>query len=186
MSRVTSLLSACLRLFREDTRSFIYSFLTTPFTQVELKPYNPQIQIHASRIARQIRSLSPGVSVHFFGSSALKIAGRGDIDLVVTCSPRSLSRLSSVFIAEFGPPQHQADRLLKWVFMRRTFPVELVLTDNKSAEFLAQRRIFNILKNNPGILKQYAAIKNNLDHLTHWEYELRRKDFFNQVLKHAL
>ena len=181
-TRVISFLGVCFRLLRSVPKDFIFSFLFTPFTPVAILPFDPQTDRIANKLIRRIAKVSPTVSVHFFGSSSLKIAGRGDIDLIVTCPPSAMPAIQARITANFGVPVRIEPTLIKWQFTQSSRSIEVVLTHPASREFIGQKRIFTLLKNDPAILRQYESTKLSFDHLSEWEYELRRKDFFNQVL----
>jgi len=181
IARFFSLISACRRLIWHQPKDFLFSVLFTPFDPIAIEPYNPQAARAGRRLQARLKKIT-GLPVHFFGSVALGIPGRGDLDISVVCPSGRFAQIESLLTGFFGPPAHTQPQLTKWEITYSRLPVDLNLVEAKSREFKGQLEIFSLLRTHPHILKQYAALKYTFNHLTHWEYEIRRKDFFNRIL----
>jgi len=56
------------------------------------------------------------------------------------------------------------------------------LTDPTTETTKAQIQVFNMLKNNPELLKEYEKIKEDAKDLTYKEYQTRKYEFFNRII----
>lgn len=167
-----------LSLLMASPREFIYSWLFSPRAPIRIRPFNPRATRVADRLISQIKKLCPGLSIYFLGSSSLKIAGQGDIDLFLACPPQRLPAVRRVLTAEFGAPVKRSWHRTEWHFVFGRFPVELVVLSPQSRELHHQLKTFIAIKKH---LSEYELVKNNSDHLPAREYILRRMAFFNRI-----
>lgn len=179
--RLYKLLQASVRVFLRRPKDFLFTLFSARLSPVNIRPYDSRVQPVARRLIRDLHTIFPKHHVYFFGSSSLKIAGRGDIDLFAICPvsrfPVHLPKLT----AFFGPPFRINQDNIKWRFNRGRYPVELVMADPHSREFADQQAVFLPL-NQPAILAQYSLLKNSLQGAFELEYCLRRMDFFDTVI----
>jgi len=179
--RLYLLLLAACRVCLRRPKDFLFTLISTPWAPVAIRPYDPRVQPVTRRLIRQLQTVFPHDQIYFFGSSSLKVAGRGDIDLFVTCPLNRFKEYLPKIKALFGPPYHTDSDRVKWRFRRSRYPVELVMTDPGSREFADQQAIYAPL-NNPAILAHYSQLKSSLQGVSELEYELRRMDFFDTVI----
>lgn len=172
-----------VRLLTTTPKDFVFTYFFASRRKVNFRPYDPQTQTISKKLAKKINHVSPKLTVYFFGSSSLKISGTGDIDMSVSCPraqyPYFISKLTSVF----GPPSVTKPDFSEWRFREESYPVELVLATSDSRKLADQIEIYNVLKNSPGMLKEYQKLKSDLTSPTEREYYLRRMDFFNRALR---
>lgn len=150
--------------------------------RMTIRPFNPKGLDIAGQIIKDIKSVEPDLEVVLMGSLALKIWGQEDIDINVFCiKSRQVNHLDN-FKNLFGQPSRQGKNYIGWDFQRDGFSVDIRLTDPTSKNTIAQIEVFNLLKNNPNLLKEYEKIKKEARHSTYKEYQTRKFEFFNKVL----
>ena len=147
-----------------------------------VKPFNPKGLEIVSRIIAEIKSVEPNLEVVCLGSLPLKIAGQEDIDISAFCVKEEQPKHIDNFKKLFGEPTRQTGNSICWDFQRDRFDVGVWLTDPTSETTKAQVKVFNILKNNPKLLKEYEEIKLSAKDLTYKEYQIRKYEFYNRIL----
>ena len=58
----------------------------------------------------------------------------------------------------------------------------IYLTDPITSQVQEQIDVFNMLKNNPDLLKEYEQIKLTAAHLTYKQYQIQKYEFYNRIL----
>ena len=150
--------------------------------KVVVKPWNPKGLEIAEKIIAEIKSIEPNLEIVLLGSVPLKIAGQEDIDISAFCiKSEQLNHLDS-FLKLYGEPTRQGTNSTGWDFEREGFSVSVWLTDPTVETTKAQIQVFNILKNNPELLREYEKIKEDAKDLTYKEYQTRKYEFYNRIL----
>ena len=145
-------------------------------------PWDPHGLDIAQNVIDDIKSILPNNEVLFIGSLPLKIAGQKDIDLSVL-SPASDFPLHQPKLEEkFGKPDKLGVTSIGWHFQREGWDVGIYLTDPISSQVQEQIDIFNLLKNNPDLLKEYEQIKIDAKDQPYKEYQRRKYEFYNRLL----
>ncbi len=157
---------------------------TIPLSKkAEIKPFHPGIKVIARKLIKRIGIIAPNLDVKFIGASALGISGIGDIDLFVLCPIRQFKKYISVLTAEFGKPRHIAKTFIEWKFLRKGHDVELYLTGPRSGLVPKQMKLFQILKRNPHLCREYQKLKESYDGKSFRAYQKVKYEFYNRVLK---
>lgn len=147
-----------------------------------VKPFNPKGLDIANQIITDIKAVDPDLEVICLGSLPLKIAGQEDIDINAFCPREEQPKHVNNFKELFGEPTRQGTNSIGWSFQREGFSVDVWLTDPMAKTTKEQVKIFNLLKNNPELLKEYEQIKLSAKDLTYKIYQTKKYEFFNKVL----
>ncbi|TSC87289.1 MAG: Uncharacterized protein G01um101416_503 [Microgenomates group bacterium Gr01-1014_16] len=154
--------------------------------KVVIKPYDPKLKEIAETIIRSVHSIDPDLEVLFMGAAELGISGQGDLDLYILSKPSEFGKYISGLKDVFGEPVKEKDTYVAWELIRNEIPVELYLTDPGdeiyNTSMKEQIDIFNILKSNPGLLKEYEDLKIRLNGQLFREYQRQKYEFYNRVL----
>ena len=147
-----------------------------------VKPFNPKGLEIADQVIAEIRKVEPDLDIMLLGSLPLKILGQEDIDISAFCvKSEQLGHLDN-FKRLFGEPSRMGDNSTGWDFQRDGFFVSVWLTDPTTETTKAQVEVFNLLKNNPELLKEYARIKEQAKDLPYKEYQRKKYEFYNRIL----
>ena len=136
----------------------------------------------AQHIINQIKSVLPNNEVVFIGSLPLKIAGQKDIDLSVLCTASEFPLCQPKLEKVFGQPDKLGVTSIGWHFQNEGWDVGIYLTDPVTSQVQEQIDIFNLLKNNPRLLKEYEKIKLEAADKSYIEYQKRKYEFYNRIL----
>ncbi|MBI2087071.1 MAG: GrpB family protein [Candidatus Zambryskibacteria bacterium] len=147
-----------------------------------VKSFNPRGLEIAEEIISSIKAVEPELEVMLLGSLALKILGQEDIDISAYCIKSEQPKHIDNFKKLFGEPSRQTANSIGWSFEREGFSVDVWLTDPTSETTKAQREVFNLLKNNRELLKEYENIKEETKDLTYKQYQTKKYEFFNRIL----
>ena len=151
--------------------------------KVIVKPFNPKGLDIAKKIIADIKSIEPSLEVMLLGSLPLKILGQEDIDISIFCIKSEQLKHIDNFNKLFGDFDRQGKHSIKWEFEKDGFTVGVWLTDPNAETTKKQIRVFDLLKNNPVLLKEYEKIKKEAKNLTYKEYQIRKYEFYNRILK---
>ncbi len=153
---------------------------------VVIKPYEPKLKAVAEEIIGLVHKIDPHLEVLFMGAAGLGISGQGDLDLYILCLPGKFAGYLPDLKALFGEPIKVKETFIAWEFTRNEIPVQLYLTDPGDEIYNTgmkeQIDIFNILKNNPSLLREYADLKVSLNGQSLREYQRQKYEFYNRVL----
>lgn len=165
------------------TEGQIKYLATVPDDQrMVVKPFNPRGLDIANNIIFDIKTLEPDLGVMLLGSLALKISGQEDIDISVFCIKSEQPIHIDSFKELFGEPTRQTANSTGWDFDKEGFSVSVWLTDPTTETTNDQIRVFNMLKDNPELLKEYEKIKEDAKDLTYKEYQTKKYEFYNRIL----
>ena len=147
-----------------------------------VKPFNPRGLEIAEQVIADIRAVEPELEVLLLGSLPLKISGQEDIDISAFCIKSEQPQHIDSFRKLYGEPTRQGTNSTGWDFGREGFSISVWLTDPTVETTKAQVQVFNMLKNNPELLKEYEKIKEDAKDLTYKEYQTRKYEFYNRIL----
>ena len=150
--------------------------------KVVFKPYSSRIQEIAHKIIAKINSAVPELQIAWIGASALGISGQDDIDLNILSTQSEYHHYLPKLKQMFDIPVKENSALVKWEFNRDGYDVELYLTDRDSEGLKEQVKIFEMLRDNPLLLREYEQMKQAASSLPFREYMRRKYEFFNKVL----
>ena len=148
-----------------------------------VKPFNPKGLEIADQIIKEIKSVEPGLEILLLGSLPLKIAGQEDIDISAFCVKSEQPKHIDTFKKLFGEPTRIGKNSIGWDFKKEGFDISVWLTDPTVETTKAQVEVFNLLKNDPNLLKEYERIKVEAKDLPYKEYQRRKYEFYHKILK---
>ncbi len=154
-----------------------------PDKKVIVSPYSPESKSIALQIISKINSEFPALEVSWIGASALGISGQNDLDLNILSKPEEYGDYLPKLKEIFGVPVKETEKLVKWQWNDKGYEIELYLTDKNSEALQEQIKLFNILKSNPDLLKEYESIKEAAASRTFREYMKAKYEFFNRVMQ---
>lgn len=148
-----------------------------------VKPWNSKGLEIADQVIAEIKAAEPYLEIMLLGSLPLKILGQEDIDISVFCIKSEQLKHLDNFKKLFGEPNRTSTNSTGWDFERDGFFVSVWLTDPTTETTKAQVEVFNLLKNNHELLKEYARIKEEAKDLSYKEYQRRKYEFYNRILE---
>lgn len=172
-----------IRLLIQSPKDLIFNLVFRSTQQRVLKPYDPKIERTVSKLFAQISGISSKLQPVLIGSTGLKIHGEGDIDMLIPVAKKQFDHYSKALIKVFGQPTSANATMVQWKVKYQNLPLELDLIDVNSKRFKEQITIFNSLKSNVGLRKEYQLMKANYADKPNWLYQLIRMDFFNQIIR---
>ncbi len=150
--------------------------------KVKIIPYNPKVKEVVDDIKKKILEEGINLEVAHMGASALGISGQGDIDLYILCKKEDFNIYAPRIEKIFGR-RVSGISIYKWQLNIDRFEVEMYLTDPKTPSMKEQIDVFEKLKNNKELLKEYESIKSSVDGSSFREYMRRKYEFFNKILE---
>lgn len=168
-------------MYIQACKDYPFNQMLSNKKSVHLKPYNPKAKVLANRIVKQINNSCPGVEVKFIGSVALGIAGQNDIDLIVETQAGKIQNIFPKLSNSFGPPSKKRTKFIEWKFERSGFDVEINLMETETSLYRERVFVFELLKNNRSLLKEYSKLKHELDGKSLRDYEIAKGRFLNGI-----
>ncbi|MCL5091064.1 MAG: GrpB family protein [Patescibacteria group bacterium] len=156
--------------------------LTIPEDKVvKIFPYNSKAKLVAEEIISKIKETFPELEILFIGAAALGISGQDDLDINILSTSENFDKQLPGLVKIFGEPIIKGTSI-KWSFEKEGYEVELYLTDKESVGFQEQLKVFDLLKNNVDLLKEYEELKSKANGVPFREYQRRKYEFYNRIL----
>lgn len=149
---------------------------------VNIYPYNPKAEGVANEIISSVKQLNSSLEIKHMGASALEISGQNDLDIYVFSDPKDFNKYLPGLIKFFGEPLHKHETFCEWKFQKEGFDIELYLTAKDSKTIQKQIKVFEILKNNPNLLKEYERLKESMNGKSFREYQEKKYEFYHSIL----
>src|SRR3989344_7193532 len=139
--------------------------------KVKIVPYDPKAKEVVVDIKNKIAKGGIDLEVAHMGASALEISGQGDIDLYILCKEEDFNMYAPRLEKLFGLKVSGISSY-KWQLHINGFEIEMYLTDPKTPSMKEQIDVFEKLKNNKELLKEYELIKSSANNLSFREYKI--------------
>lgn len=152
---------------------------------VHVTPYNPKIREVVGMLVQSINNIYPDLEVKHMGASALGISGQNDIDIYAFSNPLDFDKFLPGLIKLFGEPLHKHETFCEWKFKKEGFDIEFYLTSKGSETMQRQIRVFETLKNNPELLREYEDLKSSMNGKSFREYQKKKYEFYHKILDHG-
>lgn len=149
---------------------------------VKIYPYNPQVEKVVITIIDSIQQTYPSLEIIHMGASALKISGQNDLDIYAFSDPKDFNKYLPGIIEIFGEPLHKHETFCEWRFQQKGFDIELYLTAKNSKTMQKQIKVFETLKNDPALLKEYENLKSSMNGKSFKEYQEKKYEFYHKIL----
>jgi GrpB-like predicted nucleotidyltransferase (UPF0157 family) len=183
MRNILRLIKRDILLFFQTPKNYIYSLLVTEHEPVKLYAYDSQSAVIAKDLQMKIRQNVKGVHVEFVGSAALKLPGYKDIDLFIPTTQDKLHEIDSKLVDLFGKPTKRRKYFSEWNIRKKNFMVELMLINKSDKAYVEQKIVYDILRKNKMLLKEYKTLKLNAQGILKNEYQKRRLEFYNRIIR---
>jgi GrpB-like predicted nucleotidyltransferase (UPF0157 family) len=151
--------------------------------KVRVYPFNPKVIKVTEDLIQSINNIYPDLEVKHMGASALEISGQNDIDIYAFSYPKDFGKFLPGLIKLFGEPLHQHETFVEWKFKREGLDIEFYLTAKDSETMQKQIKVFETLKNNPDLLKEYERLKESMNGESFREYQEKKYEFYHKILE---
>lgn len=172
-------------LLLDNPRDYLYTFTYSNVKKVNIYPYNHKVNKLGHSLTEKIHAKFPELSVYFLGSAKLGILGQRDIDLMASCQYKNFDTYLPYLTFLFGKPDKRRKKFVEWHFRKNRCDIELLLIDPSSHMFQSPLKIYELLNNNKRYLQEYIKIKQMSDGIPIREYNRKRMEFFNRILKES-
>jgi GrpB-like predicted nucleotidyltransferase (UPF0157 family) len=149
---------------------------------VSIFPYDEEIERIAKGIIDKIHTILPELEVRHMGASSLKLSGQGDIDIYIFSKPNDFDTHKPLLVKIFGNSKSKKFDSIAWKFETDGHEVELYLTDPTSQPMQRQIRVFEILKIDDALRKEYEKLKEKLNGKSFKEYQRRKYEFYHKIM----
>lgn len=149
---------------------------------VSIFPYSEAISVVANETIKKIENAVPELIILFIGASALKISGQNDIDINILAPKNDFDKYLPKIIEVLGEPTFKGSSI-EWTSKINGYEQTVYLTDANSKGLQEQIEVFNILRDNPALLKEYENIKEQMNGGSYREYQKNKYEFYNKILK---
>ncbi|PIP57976.1 hypothetical protein COX03_00110 [Candidatus Woesebacteria bacterium CG22_combo_CG10-13_8_21_14_all_39_10] len=156
-----------------DKKVYIYSF-------------NPKAVKVAEDLIQSINNIYPDLEVKHLGTSALRISGQNDIDIYAFSDPKDFDRFLPDLTKLFGKPLHKHETFIEWKFKKDSFDIEFYLTAKDSETMKKQIKVFETLKSNGKLLKEYEKLKESMNRKSFREYQEKKYEFYHRILDNKI
>jgi GrpB-like predicted nucleotidyltransferase (UPF0157 family) len=167
-------------MLTSDEKDFLSKIPTEKI--VHIYPYDPGIAKIAEGIIKSINIIYPGLEVKHLGASALGISGQNDVDIYAFSDPSNFDKFLPGLVKLFGEPNNRHETFCEWKFKRENFDIEFYLTVRNSKTMQKQIKVFETLKNNKELLKEYENLKSSMNGKSYKEYQEKKYEFYHKIL----
>ena len=151
--------------------------------KVSIYPFDPKIKTIAEEVVTSIKKIYPSLKVTHMGASALEISGQNDIDIYAFSNPKNFDEYLPGLIKLFREPLHKHETFCEWKFKKGRFDIEFYLTAKDSETMQKQIKVFETIKNNPDLLKEYENLKSCMNGKSFREYQKKKYEFYHRIIK---
>ena len=155
-----------------------------PETNVaKVSPWDPAAADFAKNLIEQLRGALPNAEVFWSGALALGIAGLNDIDLSISAHQDDFETCVSKIASILGEPKIKGQEKVLWRTTKDGYRVDAYLGSENSEDIKLHKKIFRLLLDDPKLLKEYEAVKVDANGMSFREYQKRKFEFYNRILK---
>ena len=144
--------------------------------------FDTEIVNIAKNLTQSVNNTFPSLEVRHMGASALGISGQNDIDIYAFSDPKNFDKFLPELIKLFGEPLHRHETFCEWKFKKEGFDIEFYLTAKDSETMQKQIKVFETLKNNSDLLKEYERLKESMNGKPFKEYQEKKYEFYHKML----
>ena len=167
-------------MFTKDESNFLNKIPVDKNVYIYL--FDPKAVRVAEDIIQSINNIYPNLKVRHMGASALEISGQNDIDIYAFSDPKDFDKFLPGLVKLFGELLHKHKNFIEWKFTKDNFDIEFYLTAKDSETMKKQIKVFEILKNNKYLLKEYEKLKESMNGKSFREYQEKKYEFYHKIL----
>ena len=152
--------------------------------KVEILTYNPKTKEVFEKIKKEIQVLLPNTEVLHCGSTALEIAGQGEIDLYIPVSENVFDEYLEKLTQHFGKPGSIYPlKRVRFVQYRENIKIEIFLVNKNTDDWKNLQKFESYLQKNPEALNEYVGLKESSRGLSIQQYYRKKLEFITKILK---
>jgi len=149
---------------------------------VQIGAHDIEAQKVGEKVREEIRKAVPDLEVYFTGATSLGLAGMNDVDISIVSRPEDFDKYLPEIISILGEPLKRSAQNIRWEIVRGGYPVDVHMTDGNSRGWCDHKKIYELLRDNSDIAKEYEKMKLSCDGLSVKEYQKRKYEFYNRYL----
>jgi len=150
--------------------------------KVTIKPFDPGIrsiaQQYIDKLSQTLSHFNPEI-VHR-GSTAMGIAGKGEIELGVYPKETDWQQIIQLLIKHFGEVNNLEKNYARFNDIFRHIEIEIILM--KGYEAILDKKLTLYLLSHPQLLKEYEKLKYKYCH-SKKDYMIQKDKFFRRVIE---
>ena len=151
---------------------------------VRVVPYDPKVKQVFQKIKSDLIAVLGKVPIVHKGSTALKIAGQGEIDLYLPVARKRFNLYLDKLKDYLGVPGSVYDlRRVRFVKYIDKIKIEIFIINRNGLDWKNSIKFERRLKNNPKALKAYEKLKLDNAGKTTKGYYTKKIEFINKVLE---
>ena len=149
----------------------------------EIKPWDSKTKEIAFKLMLKIKSVVPVLEIFYGGASALEISGQNDIDITIKCPTKDFQKYLPELKKILGEPTKIGkENIYQEPIYIDDYEAEIYMIDPNSPALQEQIKVFELLKNNIELRKEYEKIKNESNGIPYREYQKKKYEFYNKIL----
>ncbi|MFH1971350.1 MAG: GrpB family protein [Patescibacteria group bacterium] len=149
---------------------------------VHIFPYDPQVEKIAEALTQSVKNIYPNLGVKHMGASALGISGQNDIDIYAFSNPKNFYKYTPGLIKLFGKPKNKHETFYEWKFEKDGFDIEFYLTEKDSITMKKQIKVFEILRKDKSLLREYEQLKESMNGKSFKKYQEKKYRFYHRII----
>ncbi|MCX6781892.1 MAG: GrpB family protein [Candidatus Magasanikbacteria bacterium] len=150
---------------------------------ISVLPYNPKTKTIFKMIKKDLINVLGKTRISLRGSTALGIAGQGEIDLYIPISNRNFNVYLDKLIKYLGQPGSVYPlRRVRFVKYIDDIKIEIFLINKNHSDWKRSIKFEKILRNDPNALKEYETLKIQNDGTSPRNYYAKKIEFINNML----
>jgi len=155
-------------------------------TPVELVPYDPALEELAQRYATKLRRwVGKGPEIEHRGATALRMIGKGEIDLYVRVEAAQFLPILQVLQAALGTPGSLEPHRARFNDDFEQVEIEVMLVQADHPEERAGQLFFQYMQAHPALIAEYAQVKRRYASVSRREYYRQKYRFICSVMARA-
>lgn len=123
-----------------------------PTKKVSISAFDPEAKETGDLIVKRIKEKLPDAQILFMGATTLEIAGQNDIDIYVLSDSNDFDKYFPILQNLFGKPPER------------------------------QIKVYEILKSNKELLKEYEELKLKFNGKSFKDYQRAKYEFYHKIL----
>ncbi len=151
--------------------------------KVKIYPFSNTATKTAEKIIGSVKEIYPNLEINQMGASALGISGQKELDVYAYSNPSDFNKYLPGLIRLLGKPLNRHNTFVEWKSNKNGFEVEFYLTAPDSETMKQQIMVFEILRANKRLLKEYQELKSRMNGESLRKYQKKKYEFYNKILK---